>query len=192
MTLYYILTLWQYMSYIVGKYSYRFCEMDIYYWTKIIIGDSIMKGRKKRNEGFEVVQIPGEIDSELLESTVDFASLIRWGFMTSYFLGNQVLANPYQDISNKAPAFNLIVMTLRSLVMPLADEEFEERMTKLYENYKKVYGEKYWTVPSYGIAILEEIIQLLHRQDILTVRHGVLDIIAEVKPLLEEESDGKG
>lgn len=146
--------------------------------------------KKKNKSVFDVVPIPGEIDSELLESTIDIAALIRWTFLVSYFQGAQVLANAYQTIDQKAPAFNLIIMMLRSVVTPLADEEFEQRVDEIYHKYKKLYEEKYWLVPSYGIALLEEIVKLLNRQDILTVRHGLLDIIAQVEPLLEGEGDG--
>lgn len=148
------------------------------------------KKNKKNQSVFDIVPIPGEIDSELLESTIDFASLIRWSFLVSYFQGAQVLANAYQTIDQKAPAFNLIIMMLRSVVMPLADEEFEQKMNEIYHKYKEIYKERYWMVPSYGIALLEEIVKLLNRQDILTVRHGVLDIVAEVEPLLESGEDG--
>ena len=144
-----------------------------------------MTKKKKKTPDFDVVPIPGDIDSELLESTIDFATLVRWAFMNSYYHGNMVLANAYQTIDQKAPAFNLIMMMLRSVVMPLADKEFEQKMDELYRKYKERYEEKYWMVPSYGIALLEEIVKLLNRQDILTVRHGVLDIVAEIEPLLK-------
>ena len=148
------------------------------------------KKKWKSQDAFNVVPIPGEIDSELLESTIDFASLIRWCFLNSYFQAGQVLANAYQTIDQKAPAFNLIIMMLRSVVIPLADEEFETNVDELYNEFKGHYGDKYWMVPSYGIALLEEIVKLLKRHDILTVRHGVLDIVANIEPLLKGETDG--
>jgi len=158
----------------------------------------VAKSKKKPNY-LEIFQVPGEILPELLLTTIDIGTTIRWALTVTYFQASQLLANPYINMNEKGSAFNLMMMMLRAMVQPIQDGEFEERMSKLYEKYRNDYEEKYWTIPSYGITILEEVIQLLNRKDILVERRGTDTLKVHLEKLFEmpleveadEESNGE-
>ena len=134
----------------------------------------------------ELNLIPVKPDT-FLKGGIRFSDILRWSFALTFAKLQELLANPYQSMEQKAFPFNVMILTFEKTLTPIVDEEFREEIRKINQAfYDKYDGPAFWLDASYGLKHLEAIMRLLNRVGVLRDESLIIDAEATLDELVAE------
>jgi len=129
-------------------------------------------GKKMNRNPFNVEGDPFggviPLKPDTFPKNIPYETLLRWSFALTFAKIQELLANPYQEMTQKAFPFNVMILTFEKILAPVMDDELRKQIRSINAEFINRHPTgKFWFDAAYGLEHLEAIVKFLHRAGLL-------------------------